>query len=71
MCSNVLYCVVSLSIFPYTVYTAARSVSSFVSNFEKAVADLPHREAVRYTDKNIKWTASNVNVRIYIRNLFI
>jgi hypothetical protein len=45
-------------------------VSSLVANFEKAVADLPHREAVRYTDKNIKWTAANVNVRQSLSCIF-
>lgn len=41
--------------------TTVRAASSLVSNFDKSVASLPHREAVRYKDKNIKWTASNVN----------
>jgi hypothetical protein len=44
-----------------SVYAASRGVSSLVSKLEKAVADLPHREAVRYKDKNIKWSAANVN----------
>ena len=52
------------------VFTASRGVSSLVANFEKAVADLPHREAVRYTDKNIKWTAANVNVRQSLSCIF-
>ena len=68
-CVQLLYfdlCLITYtSLFP-TVFGAARSASALVSNFAKAVAELPHREAVRYTDKNIKWTASNVNVRIAI-----
>lgn len=42
-------------------FVASRGVSSLITKFEKAVADLPHREAIRYKDKNIKWTASNID----------
>mmetsp|Transcript_6626 Transcript_6626/g.6933 ORF Transcript_6626/g.6933 Transcript_6626/m.6933 type:complete len:249 (-) Transcript_6626:100-846(-) len=38
-----------------------RKVSSFVKAIETSVLDLPHREAVRYTDKNVKWTAEVLN----------
>jgi len=40
----------------------ARHASALVTQFEKAVASLPEREAVRYTDKNMKWTAANVKM---------
>jgi hypothetical protein len=35
----------------------ARMASSLVSNFSQSVSSLPAREAVRYTEKNLKWTA--------------
>lgn len=38
-----------------------RSVSNFIVKYEKAVDELPHREAVRYKDKNIKWSAQEFN----------
>jgi len=34
-----------------------RYTSSLVTNFDTAISELPLREAVRYTDKNMKWTA--------------
>jgi len=39
---------------------AVRLASSLVTKFEDAVAALPMREAVRYTGKNLKWTASEL-----------
>jgi hypothetical protein len=33
-----------------------------ITEFEKVVHSFPHREAVRYTDKNVKWTAEEFNV---------
>lgn len=41
---------------------ATRLSSSIIKQFEKKVAELPMREAVRYTGKNMKWTAQDVNV---------
>eukprot|EP00605_Chrysophyceae_sp_TOSAG23-4_P002549 GSChrysophyteH1.ASY1.ANO1.2814.1 assembled CDS len=35
-----------------------RSVSALVNKFDESVAALPGREAVRYTQANVKWTAS-------------
>jgi hypothetical protein len=43
---------------------ATRSVSTFMSKFETAVSDLPLREAVRFTDKNVKWTSETFNVSL-------
>lgn len=40
------------------VCRTVRLASSLVNKFEESVASLPMREAVRYTGKNIKWTAS-------------
>lgn len=37
-----------------------RLASSLVAKFEDSVASLPLREAVRYTTKNMKWTANDV-----------
>lgn len=37
-----------------------RAASSLVAKFEDSVSSLPMREAVRYTGKNIKWTAGEV-----------
>ena len=37
-----------------------RSASSMVAKFEQSAATLPMREAVRYTNKNMKWTAHDV-----------
>lgn len=36
---------------------AARNASTLVSSFESSIAKIPIREAVRYTKKNMKWTA--------------
>lgn len=36
-----------------------RCSSALVAQFETAVSKLPAREAVRYQEKNMKWTASN------------
>lgn len=38
-----------------------RLVSSLVNPFEQSVANLPMREAVRYTTKNMKWSAGDLN----------
>ena len=35
-----------------------RMASALVSSFESSVSSLPGREAVRYTDHNVKWTAN-------------
>jgi hypothetical protein len=37
--------------------TAGRAASTLVSQFGASVSSLPAREAVRYTEKNLKWTA--------------
>jgi hypothetical protein len=37
---------------------AVRSASSLISGFERTVNDLPMREAMRYTEKNLKWSAA-------------
>lgn len=34
-------------------------VSSFLTKFDGSVNALPLREAVRYTEKNMKWTAGD------------
>lgn len=39
-----------------------RQISSLVGAFEKGVNELPMREAMRYTEKNIKWTAGEFKV---------
>ena len=39
-----------------------------VAKFEDSVAGLPMREAVRYTTKNLKWTAADVKVRLVVRS---
>lgn len=41
----------------------ARPKSTFVTKLDDSIARLPQREAVRYTEKNMKWTASDFNVR--------
>ena len=38
-------------------FVVTRAASSFVSSFSASVSSLPAREAVRYTGKNLKWTA--------------
>ncbi|RYH29273.1 hypothetical protein EON65_09070 [archaeon] len=49
-----------------------RLASALVQKFESAVDSLPHREAVRYVEKNYKWTISQFNVRLLSasKNLF-
>lgn len=42
--------------------SSSRHVSSLVSGFDATIAALPMREAVRYKDKNIKWTSSEFQV---------
>lgn len=37
-----------------------RSVSTLMTRIEAASADLPHREACRFSDHNVKWTAENI-----------
>merc|ERR1711988_1671170 len=37
-----------------------RHASSLVQKFEDSVSALPLREAVRYTEKNMKWSASEL-----------
>jgi hypothetical protein len=37
-----------------------RQISSLVSKFEASISELPMREAVRYTNKNMKWSASEL-----------
>ncbi len=44
------------------VATYVRHASALVTQFETAVSSLPAREAVRYTDKNMKWTAADVKM---------
>ena len=39
-----------------------RPASTLVSKVDSAVKELPFRDAVRYTDKNVKWTAQEFNV---------
>ena len=34
-----------------------------MTKLDDSIARLPMREAVRYTEKNMKWTASEFNVR--------
>mmetsp|Transcript_22318 Transcript_22318/g.32499 ORF Transcript_22318/g.32499 Transcript_22318/m.32499 type:complete len:250 (+) Transcript_22318:89-838(+) len=41
-----------------------RQASTLVSKLDTAVKDLPHREAVRYTDKNVKWSAHEFNAHV-------
>lgn len=41
---------------------ATRAISTFMSKFENSVTELPLREAVRFTDKNVKWTSETFNV---------
>lgn len=36
---------------------SSRAASTLVSQFSASVSSLPAREAVRYTEKNLKWTA--------------
>ena len=45
---------------PRASMLVGRAASNLVSRFEDSVAALPMREAVRYTGKNMKWTASEV-----------
>ncbi len=40
----------------------SRGISSLVSAFEGGVRDLPMREAVRYKEKNLKWTTNEFKV---------
>lgn len=44
-----------------------RRASSLVGTFDKIVNESPMREAMRYTDKNMKWTASEFKVHPIIR----
>lgn len=39
----------------------SRTKSTFVAKFDESITRLPMREAVRYTEKNMKWTASDFN----------
>jgi hypothetical protein len=39
-----------------------RLASSLVSKLEESISALPLREAVRYTKKNLKWTAGDIKV---------
>ena len=40
-----------------------RNASTLVSSFESSIAKIPIREAVRYTKKNMKWSAEEFRVR--------
>eukprot|EP00128_Syssomonas_multiformis_P003519 Colp12_sorted_trinity150504_noHs@34862 len=42
----------------------ARPKSTFVTKLDDSIARLPQREAVRYTEKNMKWTASDFNTHV-------
>jgi hypothetical protein len=42
-----------------------RSQSTLLAQFNESVAQLPMREAVRYTEKNMKWTAGQVKVSYF------
>lgn len=42
--------------------SSLRTISSIVADFETSVAALPHREVIRYVEKNTKWTAGEFNV---------
>jgi len=44
-------------------FALSRPKSTFVAKFDDSITRLPMREAVRYTEKNMKWTASDFNVR--------
>lgn len=50
---------VASSSFSKTLRPVARYESSLISQFEASVSALPEREAVRYTAKNMKWTAAD------------
>lgn len=43
---------------------SCRQASSLVSKFNDSINSLPLREAVRYTEKNLKWTAKEFNVYV-------
>jgi acyl-CoA synthetase (AMP-forming)/AMP-acid ligase II len=47
----------SAGVFRGVVVVGVRPASSLVSSFRESVSSLPAREAVRYTGKNLKWTA--------------
>lgn len=44
------------------VLPVRRLASSLVSGFDASISALPMREAVRYKEKNIKWTSSEFQV---------
>ena len=45
---------------------STRLASNIVRALEASVEQLPMREAVRYTDKNLKWTISQFHVKYII-----
>jgi hypothetical protein len=49
---------------PFVARASFRPASTLVSKVDSAVKELPFRDAVRYTDKNVKWTAQEFNAHI-------
>lgn len=59
--SRLLRCNISMA-FRGVQPARRRLASSLVSGFDASIAALPMREAVRYKEKNIKWTSSDFQV---------
>ena len=57
--SSFFFHLVGIRLLPVTT----RNASSLISSFESSIAKIPIREAVRYTKKNMKWTADEFRVR--------
>ena len=65
MMMRLAHCMISYFLFVTgaSKFALSRPKSTFVAKFDDSITRLPMREAVRYTEKNMKWTASDFNVR--------
>ena len=52
----------------FLVIKTQRKSSSLITQYQNSIEKLPVREAVRYKNGNIKWSASEFDVSV---NLFI
>ena len=65
--SSLLFHLVGIRLLPVTT----RNASSLITSFESSISKIPIREAVRYTKKNMKWTADEFRVRRFVLCLTI
>lgn len=60
---KIIFCLLLFYIYVSLLLLGVKYTSSLVTKFDNMVKDLPMREAVRYTNGNVKCTAEQLKVR--------